>query len=170
MPVDRTDTSRIGQTKTVLTVIYNFSNLSLRFFHFFKSGGFVLKNVRIDGILDLDTPLGRRSVFLFGPRQTGKTTYLEHQMKTAPALKLSLLDCALFRELTTKPETLRYMVEGQDLRDATIVVDEIQRCPALLDEIHKLIEEWQIRFLLTGSSARKLRADGVNHLGGRLCL
>jgi predicted AAA+ superfamily ATPase len=150
-----------------LTVIYDFGNLNLRFFMFFESGGCVLKNTRIDRMLDLDTPLGRRSVFLFGPRQTGKTTYLEHQMKTTPALKISLLDSALFRELTAKPETLRFMVEGQDLRDATIVIDEIQRCPALLDEIQTLIEERQIRFLLTGSSARKLRAAGVNLLGGR---
>jgi predicted AAA+ superfamily ATPase len=121
----------------------------------------------ISRLLDLDTPLERRSLFLFGPRQTGKTTHLERQMKTVPALKISLLDSAMFRELTAKPETLRLMVEGQDMRDAVVVVDEIQRCPDLLNEIHTLIETRHLRFLLTGSSARKLRNAGVNLLGGR---
>jgi predicted AAA+ superfamily ATPase len=121
----------------------------------------------INRYLDLDRALARKSVFLFGPRQTGKTTYLEHQMKTAPALKISLLDSALFRDLTSKPETLRFMIEGRDIRNAVVVVDEIQRCPDLLNEIQTLIETRQLRFLLTGSSARKLRNAGANLLGGR---
>jgi predicted AAA+ superfamily ATPase len=126
-----------------------------------------LKKLSLSRILDLNAAIGRRSVFLFGPRQTGKTTYLTHQLITAPALKISLLDSAMFRELTAKPETLRFMVQGQDLRNAVIVIDEIQRCPALLDEIQTLIEERELRFLLTGSSARKLRSAGANLLGGR---
>ena len=65
------------------------------------------------------------------------------------------------------PSILRQEVEVRNLRDCIIIIDEIQKCPELLDEVHFLIEERNIRFLLTGSSARKLRSSGVNLLGGR---
>ena len=114
-------------------------------------------------VIDLATPLRHRSLFLFGARQTGKSTLLHHRFPDARFVDLLAADT--FRELSAAPERLRQSLTG---REALIVVDEVQKLPSLLDEVHLLIERnKRLRFLLTGSSARKLRRGGVNLLAGR---
>ena len=118
--------------------------------------------------LDLMKLLSSKSLFLFGPRQTGKSSFIKNQMSGDDiALFWTLLDGRLRLKVLADPGLLRQEVEQRKLRDCIIVIDEIQKCPELLDEVHFLIEERNIRFLLTGSSARKLKNTGVNLLGGR---
>lgn len=104
--------------------------------------------------------------FLFGPRGTGKSTWLRQHLPGA--LFLDLLDPALERELRSRPESLRERVEAM-AKNGTIVVLEVQRAPGVLTVVHAMIEEKKPgrRFVLTGSSARKLRRTGVDLLGGR---
>jgi len=116
----------------------------------------------IPRILDIRSKLENKSYFLFGPRQTGKSTLVRHEL--AGARVYDLLDSEVFLALSRRPALLR---EELTEKDQLVVIDEIQKLPALLDEVHKLIEERGVRFLLTGSSARKLRHGGVNLLGGR---
>ena len=118
-------------------------------------------------VLDLTTLLSERSLFLIGPRQTGKSSYVREELGEIPALTYNLLDSTLRLRLTSDPSYMRQEIEARGLRDCVVFIDEIQKCPFLLDEVHLLIEERGIRFLLTGSSARKLRSTGVNLLGGR---
>ena len=106
--------------------------------------------------------LRRRSCFLFGPRQTGKSTLIRQQLSALPTY--NLLDQALFARLSRHPGLIR---EALTPETEVVVVDEIQRLPELLNEVHLMIEEHGVRFLLTGSSARSLRRKGVNLLGGR---
>ena len=117
--------------------------------------------------LDIERLLARRSVFLFGPRQTGKTTYVRRQLDHTVALTFSLLDQGLLTAVLADPTRIRREIEARDLRETVVCIDEIQKCPPLMDEVHLMIEERGIRFLLTGSSARALRRGGVNMLGGR---
>jgi len=105
-----------------------------------------------------------RSFFLFGPRGVGKTTWLRSVLPEA--VYFDLLDSSLFLELSQNPARLGPMI-GERPEKAWVVIDEIQKIPALLDEVHRLIESRQWRFALCGSSARKLRRGGVNLLGGR---
>ena len=116
----------------------------------------------IDRILDLQALLEKKSHFLFGPRQTGKTSLIRHALKGVRIY--DLFDTSIYLALNQNPGRI-----GQELtlKDRLVVIDEIQRLPILLNEAHRLIEEKGIRFLLTGSSARKLRRGGVNLLGGR---
>jgi predicted AAA+ superfamily ATPase len=104
-----------------------------------------------------------RSFFLFGPRGTGKSTLLRQAFPDA--LFIDLLDLGVYTELLAHPERLEAMADPWMPR--RIVIDEIQRLPVLLDEVHRLIERRRWRFALTGSSARKLRRGGVNLLAGR---
>ena len=105
------------------------------------------------------------SCFLFGPRGTGKSTWLRDRLPDA--LFLDLLEPALHRSLNARPERLRELLAGSPGVD-TVVIDEIQRIPELLTVVHALLEESSLRrFILTGSSARKLRRGGVDLLGGR---
>ena len=106
---------------------------------------------------------GRQSFFLFGPRGTGKTTWLKQRYPNA--IHLDLLDHALYLELLTRPQRLRELIPPR--HDGWVVVDEVQRTPLVLNEVHRLIETAGRRFILTGSSARSLRRRGVNLLGGR---
>jgi len=112
--------------------------------------------------VDLPALLRKKSHFLLGPRQTGKTFLLRRSLKGARLY--DLLDPSTFLALSQDPGRI-----GQELTgtDRVVVIDEIQRLPGLLNEVHRLIEDRGLRFLLTGSSARKLRAGGVNLLGGR---
>jgi predicted AAA+ superfamily ATPase len=107
-----------------------------------------------------------QSFFLFGPRGTGKSTYLRKNFPNA--LWIDLLKPDEFRKFSAKPETLIELVHAnQEKRD--IVIDEIQKVPDLLPAIHSLIEEKLNRkFILTGSSARKLKRSGVDLLAGRV--
>ena len=106
-----------------------------------------------------------QSCFLFGPRGTGKSTWLRHRLPDA--LFLDLLEPALHRSLNARPERLRELLAGSPGAKA-VVIDEIQRIPELLTVVHALMEEPSPRrFILTGSSARKLRRGGVDLLGGR---
>ncbi len=110
----------------------------------------------------LQTP--RASTFLFGARGTGKSTWLRERfpraatydlLDTGEALRLAKEPSVFYRELSTLPA------------GAWVVVDEVQKAPALLDEAHRLIETRRLRFVLSGSSARKLWRGGVNLLAGR---
>jgi len=108
-------------------------------------------------------PLG--SFFLFGPRGTGKSTLLRKRL--TGALYIDLLSPEHHRSLQARPERLRELMAGSPSVD-TVVIDEIQRVPELLNVIHAVLEEPDHpRFIMTGSSARKLRRRGTNLLGGR---
>jgi predicted AAA+ superfamily ATPase len=105
-----------------------------------------------------------QSCFLFGPRGTGKTTWLRHRFPDA--LVLDLLKPAVYRELSARPEHLAERVLAA--APGIVVIDEVQRVPELLNVVHDLIERRTgHRFILTGSSARKLRRGGVDLLAGR---
>jgi len=119
-----------------------------------------MKYTRFINIL---APLKERSIFLLGARQTGKTTLLEHILPDAKFY--NLLQADTFQELSSNPSLIREQLSDND---KIIVIDEIQKLPSLLDEVQLLIQRNQnLRFVLTGSSARKLRRGGVNLLAGR---
>ena len=108
-------------------------------------------------------PPPRQSFFLFGPRGVGKTAWLHQQFPRA--LFFDMLDHQVYTQLLAAPERLGERIpQGHK---EWVVVDEIQRVPELLNEVHRLIESRKLRFALTGSSARKLRRKGVNLLAGR---
>lgn len=116
----------------------------------------------IERLPDVKEWLGKKSHFLFGPRQTGKTFLIR---RVLPHARLyDLLDSSVYLALSQRPARL---AEELTPRDRVVVIDEVQRLPVLLNEVHRLIEQQGIRFLLTGSSARRLRRGGVNLLGGR---
>jgi len=112
--------------------------------------------------VDLNVLLKKKSYFLLGPRQTGKTFLIGHTLKNVRVY--DLLDSAVYLSLSRNPARISEELSPQD---RLVAIDEIQRLPELLNEVHRLIERHNIRFLLTGSSARKLRRGGVNLLGGR---
>jgi predicted AAA+ superfamily ATPase len=106
----------------------------------------------------------RQSILLLGPRGTGKSTWIHHHFKdaiiydllsTSEAIRLSREPSMLYREIEPMPA------------DRWVVIDEVQKVPALLDEVHRLMENQGRRFILSGSSARKLRRGGTNLLAGR---
>ncbi len=117
-------------------------------------------------ILDLQKILSgsnkKNSYFLFGPRATGKTHLIENNL--AQALVFDLLDDDIYEEFLRRPKVLSEKIKTNS---QLVVIDEIQKLPILLDEVHRLIEKRGIQFLLTGSSARKLKREGANMLGGR---
>jgi len=110
---------------------------------------------------NLSLPPGK-SAFLRGPRKVGKTYWLRHNLHGA--VVIDLLKTDIFAEFAARPFLLR---ERYQQHKGLVVIDEIQKIPALLDEVHWLIENKGISFLLTGSSARKLRRSHANLLGGR---
>ena len=111
--------------------------------------------------LDIRLPSGK-SCFLWGPRKAGKSYWIRHHLK--PAKVIDLLQTDVFAEYASRPSLLRErFADGKGL----IVIDEVQKVPQLLDEVHWMIEERGAQFLLTGSSARKLRKGHANLLGGR---
>jgi len=105
------------------------------------------------------------SSFIFGPRGTGKSTWLKSSL--VGARFIDLLDPTVFRRLVAQPNRLRdYLVTSQS--PSTIVIDEVQRVPELLTVVHSILEEPNSPvFIMTGSSARKLRRKNVDLLGGR---
>lgn len=105
------------------------------------------------------------SFFLFGPRGTGKTTWLREHFKSEGTVTIDLLNGDLYTELLARPHRLETLVGAGN--SSWVVLDEIQRIPALLHEVHRLIEDRGLRFAMTGSSARSLRKKGVNLLAGR---
>lgn len=110
------------------------------------------------------------SFFLFGPRGTGKSTWLKTRFPDA--LFVDLLDPDSHRTYLARPERLKELLDGSPSA-SQVVIDEVQKVPALLDVVHQLIEDRgrrRIQFILTGSSSRKLRRAGVNLLAGRLVL
>ena len=110
-----------------------------------------------------DMPEG--SFFLLGPRGTGKTTLLRQRLPDA--LWINLLQPDTYRSMEARPERLRDLVLG-DHRRRDVVIDEVQRVPELLNVVHDLMEDGpRKRYVLTGSSARKLRRGGVDLLAGR---
>lgn len=119
-------------------------------------------DIFLDRILDLGVLLKKKSHFLFGPRQTGKTSLIRRSLRDVRVY--DLLDTSVFLDLGQNPGRIE---DELTPRDRWVVIDEIQRLPVLLNEAHRLIEERGIHFLITGSSARKLRRGGVNLLGGR---
>jgi uncharacterized protein len=112
--------------------------------------------------LKLPDLIEKKSFFLFGPRATGKTTLIKTQLKGAKIY--DLLDAEIYNRLLRRPKILEEEIE--DLKQI-IVIDEVQKLPHILDEVHRLIAEKNVRFLLTGSSARKLKRGGANLLAGR---
>lgn len=111
--------------------------------------------------IDLDLPTGK-SAFLWGPRKTGKTYWLTHHFPKIP--RIDLLQSDIFMEYSSRPALLR---ERYAARQGLVIIDEVQKVPALLDEIHWLMENTRASFLMTGSSARKLKRGHANLLGGR---
>jgi predicted AAA+ superfamily ATPase len=119
-------------------------------------------HLTISRLLNLQDLVDKKSHFLLRPRQTGKSFLIAHSVKGARVY--DLLDSAVYLGLSQRPQRL---AEELTAKDRIVVIDEIQRLPILLNEVHRLIEQRGTRFLLTGSSARKLRQGGVNLLGGR---
>lgn len=122
--------------------------------------------VRIERVLQIALP-PRQSAFLWGPRKTGKSTFLRSAFPDS--VTFDLLQTDLLLDLTKRPALLRerlLAMQPEKLR-SPVILDEVQKVPQLLDEVHWLIENQGLSFILCGSSARKLKRGGVNLLGGR---
>jgi uncharacterized protein len=116
----------------------------------------------------LELPM-RASFFLFGPRQTGKSTLIKNSFNERNSLYYNLLLEKEFLRLSADPSLFREEVENLDPKIKHVILDEVQRVPKLLNEVHSLIENSKIErfFILSGSSARKLKKGQANLLGGR---
>lgn len=121
--------------------------------------------MRVDRILNLNNLLKNRSYFLFGPRATGKSFLIHDQLANGIPI-IDLLEHELYLRLSSNPGELETIIRAYEHHEV-VVIDEVQLIPALLNEVHRLIEKYHIRFLLTGSSARKLRRNQANLLAGR---
>lgn len=106
----------------------------------------------------------RNSFFFWGPRQTGKSTLLKNRFKNSLVFDLLMFD--VFQRFLRNPSLLREIILIEKPLEP-VIIDEIQKIPALLDEIHWLIENTETQFILSGSSPRKILKQGVNLLGGR---
>ncbi len=117
-------------------------------------------------LLNLELP-EKQSAFLWGPRKTGKTTYLRSRFPGS--IIYDFLETDLFLEFSKKPSLLREQLLAKDQTSLSqpVILDEVQKIPQIMDEVHWLIENKGIRFILCGSSARKLKRGGANLLGGR---
>lgn len=117
---------------------------------------------KIKRAVPLEDALRRKSVLLLGPRRTGKSFLINHQLKVDRIY--DLLDPETFRRLSTRPEILKEELSG---KEKLVAIDEIQKIPALMDVVHLLIEKSTCHFLLTGSSARKLKRTHTSLMAGR---
>jgi predicted AAA+ superfamily ATPase len=111
-----------------------------------------------------DINIPQTSFFLFGPRGTGKSTFVK-SLINKNSLYIDFLDPDTFRTYTAFPETLIKTVNA--VVPAQVIIDEVQKVPQILDVVHKIMEERKILFILTGSGARKLKKTGADLLGGR---
>ena len=120
----------------------------------------------ISRALKMDIP-PRQSAFLWGPRKTGKTTYLKN--KYPKSVIYDFLQTDLFLEISKRPALLReqLLAKKKDVLRYPVILDEVQKVPQVLDEVHWLIENKGLSFILCGSSARKLKRGQANLLGGR---
>jgi len=120
----------------------------------------------IERILNVELP-EKQSAFLWGPRKTGKTTYLKS--KFPDSIVYDFLKTDLFLDFSKRPALLREQLMARDPGSLKhpIILDEVQKIPGIMDEVHWLIESRDLRFILCGSSARKLKRGGANLLGGR---
>jgi predicted AAA+ superfamily ATPase len=116
--------------------------------------------------LNIDLPSGR-SAFLWGARKTGKSTFLRTRFPSSPYI--DFLKTEIFLEYSKKPSLLREQLvsSAQNAGEYPVIIDEVQKIPQILDEIHWLIENRKMNFILCGSSARKLKRGAANLLGGR---
>ena len=117
----------------------------------------------IERIYHIDNELDD-SIFLFGARQTGKSTFL--RQKFPDSIYIDLLDTALKNRFNRRPSLLYEMLSGKG-EGTLVIIDEIPEVPELLNEVHRLMSEKGLVFILCGSSARKLKRKGYNTLGGR---
>ena len=122
----------------------------------------------------IDRLMDNSSIFIIGPRGVGKSQLIKETIKLLPSnstLVIDLLNTTQFREFLKKPELLYQQVKSHlhKLDHVLVVIDEIQKIPELLNEVHRAIEDFKdkVQFILTGSSARKLKQAGVNLLAGR---
>lgn len=120
----------------------------------------------IKRILDIDLP-PRQSAFLWGPRKIGKSTYLK--TRYPDSIEYNFLETDLLLEFSKNPALLReqLLAASEQALGKPIILDEVQKVPQVLDEVHWLIEKKGLRFILVGSSARKLKRGKANMLGGR---
>lgn len=121
---------------------------------------------RVQRLLNIPLPEGQ-SAFLWGPRKTGKSTWLKARFPES--VRYDFLRTELVLELSKRPSLLReqLLARDRDLLSRPIILDEVQKVPNLMDEVHWLIENQGLRFILCGSSARKLKRGQANLLGGR---
>jgi predicted AAA+ superfamily ATPase len=120
----------------------------------------------IKRVLNISLP-ARQSAFLWGPRKTGKSTYLS--LNFPNSVVYDFLQTDLFLEFSKQPSLLRerLLAKNDYALDHPVILDEVQKVPQVLDEVHWLIENKGLRFILCGSSARKLKRGKANLLGGR---
>ena len=120
----------------------------------------------IHRVLEVNLPK-KQSAFLWGARKTGKSTYLKHRFPQS--LIFDFLKTDLFFEFSKRPSLLReqLLVKDEQILSHPIILDEVQKVPKILDEVHWLIENKNLQFILCGSSARKLKRGQANLLGGR---
>jgi predicted AAA+ superfamily ATPase len=126
-----------------------------------KNGYIYAVSIMYKRLLNLADLAQKRSYFLFGPRASGKTTLIKSSFPEAK--RYDLLNARVYSRLMRDPTVIEQETDAREL----VVIDEIQKLPSILDEVHRLIEERGQRFILTGSSARKLKRGAANLLGGR---
>jgi uncharacterized protein len=119
--------------------------------------------VHIKRYLNINLP-EKQSCFLWGARKTGKSTYLKKRFPKG--LYIDLLQADIYQKYFKNPERLREELKTK-LNVSVVIIDEVQKVPLLLDEVHSLIESLGIKFILCGSSVRRLKSTGANLLGGR---
>jgi uncharacterized protein len=121
--------------------------------------------MHINRYLDLNLPKGQ-SCFLWGARKTGKSTYLKK--KFSDSMYIDLLQADIYQHYFKNPERLREEIKACSTNISTIIIDEVQKVPLLLDEVHYLVESKKdLQFILCGSSSKRLKSTGANLLGGR---